>query len=318
MTDTDLLRQLFISGLLSTKKNSDEKDFKGWISSGKYMLRKLDKTSATLYVNNKTAFISMLAYDSSRMASASFESMQAIKIHTDLPKSYAWMAIKSYYAAFFAAHSILRSFGYVASQLERGHTKLLSDYAKSLSLTFPPQNDSGFFCGQLDKNTYELALKKMNNTHEDTWALFTECLKKIRADVMSLNSIQTKQQSMFVQLDVMIDLLTNNGSSSRGNFLSLFRNNINYRHEYHAWYPYGKNSLQGDEIYAVINQWSKEKILFPNAWKKSREVYNFFCLCTLIVNMCYSVVKEIDSNSEFTSNIFAQWPQKLLKTLKTT
>jgi len=49
----------------------------------------------------------------------------------NLPKSTAWILIRAYYAAFFAAHSILRMFGNLCIQLESPETFALDHVAQS-------------------------------------------------------------------------------------------------------------------------------------------------------------------------------------------
>lgn len=76
-------------------------DFKSWISSGQYIIRSVpSKKEIQIEINNDYAFSHMLAYDSCRTATASFESMQSIHSINGLPKSYSWIAITCYYAAF--------------------------------------------------------------------------------------------------------------------------------------------------------------------------------------------------------------------------
>lgn len=121
MKHYNLLRPLLLQYLLDTEVPDKRCDFKAWVSLGKYIVRDIPSNAEIdIEANNEHAFYHMIAFDSCRMAAASFETMHNIQSVVSLPKSVGWVAIKSYYAAFFSAHSIMRCFGYTCSQLEKG------------------------------------------------------------------------------------------------------------------------------------------------------------------------------------------------------
>lgn len=75
MGDFSILRPLLVQGLLSASPIQREYDFKAWAASGKYVIRDIPSAKAIkIDVINEYDFYEMLAFDSSRMASASFES----------------------------------------------------------------------------------------------------------------------------------------------------------------------------------------------------------------------------------------------------
>ena len=51
-----------------------------------------------------------------------------------LPKSTGWILIRAYYAAFFAAHSLLRMFGISCIQLDAQQITAISRVAHALGL----------------------------------------------------------------------------------------------------------------------------------------------------------------------------------------
>ncbi|GAG45841.1 unnamed protein product, partial [marine sediment metagenome] len=95
MENTDLLRPMIVQGLLKTEASKDTCEFKAWLSSGNYIVRSVPSAKEIhIEINNDYAFNHMLAFDSCRMATAAFETMENIQVTHILPKSYAWIAIK--------------------------------------------------------------------------------------------------------------------------------------------------------------------------------------------------------------------------------
>lgn len=313
MKNASLLRPLIVQGLLETDIPKNISDFKSWISSGQYIIRSVpSKKEIQIEINNDYAFSHMLAYDSCRTATASFESMQSIHSINGLPKSYSWIAITCYYAAFFSAHAIMRCFGYTCSQLERGHIQILHDYSSAIGISNSLKLEKGYFCGKHDASCRIFTLRKMVNTHEDTWFWFTKCLESMSKDVLGVSGVTSKKQALSAEIDDLIIGLKNNGHSVKGNYLSQFRNAVNYRQEYDSWHPYGKGSIQAEQILSLVRNWKNESIPLVGGWKKSKDVYNYFFTCAAIVNLCHSLIQVIIDNSESNNNLYKRWPNKFL------
>jgi hypothetical protein len=314
MENTDLLRPMIVQGLLKSELSKESQEFKAWLSSGNYLVRSVPSSKEIhIEINNDYSFNHMLAFDSCRMATAAFETMENIQLTPILPKSYGWIAIKCYYAAFFSAHAIMRCFGYTCSQLERGHIKLLNDYCLALGVSNTMRVEGGFYSGQYNSSNRMFALKKMANTHEDTWLCFVKCLNSLSLDVLSVSGVTSKKQALSAELTDLISTLKNEGRLTKGNYLSQFRNSINYRQKHCAWHPYGKKSIKTDKIMALIKNWKNETIPLLGSWKESRDAYNFFYSCTEIVNLCYKVINIIIDNSATINNLYSRWPNKFLK-----
>lgn len=318
MKDIDLLRSLLVQGLLDTEIPKEKQDFKAWISSGQYIVRSMPSASQIeLVINNDYAFNHMLAFDSCRMASAAFETMENVQAVPRLPQSYGWIAIKCYYASFFAAHSIMRSFGYTCNQLEKGHINLLNDYGLVLGLSPSIKPEAGFFAGRYDHATTTLELAKKNKTHEDTWYWLVKCLEMLSQKVLYVSGVTSKKQALSAAIDDLINHLKDGGRFSKGNYLSHFRNAVNYRQEFHSWHPYGKNSVKSEKIISLISSWQSNEIQVLAGWKESKDAYRFFSTCAEVVNLSYLLMNLILDNSTNRHNLYRRWPNKLLNMLRT-
>ncbi len=314
MNNTDLLRSLMVQGLLGTEILKENCDFKSWVASGKYIVRAVpSKKEVLLEINNDFAFNHMLAFDSCRMATAAFETMQHIQLTNSLPKSYGWIAVKSYYAAFFSAHSIMRCFGFTCSQLERGHVKLINDYCLAVGIPGNMKVESGFFAGVYEPKNRMFNLEKMGNTHEDTWHSFTACLNLLSQKILGVSGLTVKKQMLSAEIDDLVSLLKDGGRFAKGNYLSQFRNSINYRQEHSSWFPYGKGAIKVEKVLALVDSWKSETVPVLSGWKESKDAYNFFYCCVQIVNLCHKMIHLIIENSSSPNNLYERWPRRFLK-----
>ncbi len=313
MKNLHLLRPLILPGIFRQENYDEIGQFKSWIASGNFIVRNINSLSnIELEVNNERSFYSMLAYDICRMSSASFETMHHIKSANNLPKSFGWIAIKSYYAAFFSAHSILRCFGYICSQLEKGHVMQINDYGQAVGLNGALKLESAYFSGRYDSVSRRLSLKRMKNTHEDTWHALVDCLESVSRDVLQVSGLSASKQMISSNIDDLKNYLTDRGRLSKGNFLSKFRNAVNYRQEHDSWHPYGRSSIRADKILSLMSKWQSKDDLSMAVWKESLEAYNFFVACRGVINLNFLLILLIVENSDGASNLFKRWPVKLL------
>lgn len=317
MKHCNLLRPLLLKDLFNTEIPSDYCDFKKWVSSGNYIVRGIPSTtSIEIDVNNEYAFNHMMAFDSCRMAAAAFETMLNIRSVEHIPKSIGWIVIKSYYAAFFSAHSIMRCFGYVCSQLEKGHVNQLNGFAQAVGLLGSVKPEAGFFSGVYESSSRTILLRKMKNTHEDTWSTLVDCLNFVSQEVLSVAGLSAHKQKISADISDLVFRLTDRGRLAKGNYLSQFRNAVNYRQEHDSWHPYGKQSVRAEKVTLLLSSWKNVEDVSTAVWKESLDSYNFFVACRDIVNLNYSLINLLIENS-VKDNFYKRWPGMLLNVAKT-
>ena len=89
----------------------------GWITEKEFQIyQQLENEKVILSISRPDSLKSAFAADCNRMSSAAFESIENITPSENLPRSVAWLIIRSYYSAFFAAHAILRMVGISCTQ----------------------------------------------------------------------------------------------------------------------------------------------------------------------------------------------------------
>jgi len=172
--------------------------------------------------------------------------------------------------------------------------------------------EKGFFVAKYDSICDEISIKKLNDTHKDTWYVFHELIKKLSNDVLSTSLLTRHKQGMSAYLDSMRYTLEDRGRYIGGNWLSVYRNNVNYRHEYGHWYPYEKNSIPFDEIECFLGNKNPESFAGISLLEKI-ETRRYFALCSSILNLCTSLVADVNSVCLHRTSIHSLRPMAFLK-----
>src|SRR5579862_5681975 len=108
---TDVMRPFWMQGL-NEISGVQVKGVTGWINDEEYQIyQSVHLHSFQLNTVEPEPLLRGYAADINRLGSAAFETLDSIIRLASLPKSLAWLTIKTYYAAFFAAHALLRIFG---------------------------------------------------------------------------------------------------------------------------------------------------------------------------------------------------------------
>lgn len=310
---TDYLRQFYAPRIDSIKAaSSDFGDFKSWVSSSKYQLLSSSSDGFIIRTQDETAFASMLASDASRFASASFETMKIISFPEVLPRSIGWVVVETYYAAFFAAHSVLRVFGNSFSFLERGHLRILQEISNLISIPWNYQKGSGSFVAKYDVAKKELNVSKAGNSHEDFWAEFYRLIYFLRDAVNRVDGLQTVKKSLTVSFGELLDGISNNNRDGKGAWLSTIRNSVNYQHSDGLWFPYSRAVHDLDKIKRIIPKWDAENIDEITNINPSTIIEKFFKVCLLVINLSYSLCSDLVSLSKDNKSCFCNIPNKVI------
>lgn len=271
-----------------------QENFKSWLIHGYYSF----DTNPTgnrfhLYISDENKFTSALSSDISRMAAACFESIYALRKTPKVPKSTAWLLIRLYYAAFFAAHVSLRIFGISCSHLDRGHIDHLKQYADTLGYSWSGNVSKGFFVCRYDSDKRILSCMRMNDTHADTWKTFYSYLKELSNVVLSAPGLSAQRNMVSTLLSDIAMTLENQGVCPRGNWLSQFRNRLNYQHDYGAWFPYKNAQISYIDIERNLKQWNCDLSCISLSRTRTKEVSRFIETCIALVALCNSLLDDI-------------------------
>lgn len=296
MIDYKLFRPLYSPSIPQSLGNS-LCDFKSWIAKGKYQVTSiLPNGDITLYILDHDSLNETLGYDLARFTCAAFESMLDISEEIKFPKATAWPGIKAYYASFFSAHALLRLFGVSCSQIESAQATLLSSYATVYGVTCKAQ--AGFYIAKFSPSTNTLTLKKMKDTHGDTWKSFNNQLISLSHEVLHVSGMAQNKIDTSAFLLKLSDSLCSSGKMPGGNWPSSYRNNLNYKQDYQAWYPYHKSSIKMKNIKNYLTKWSSTEFNPNMGLLESDERLRFFGTCSAILHLLANLSKDISNTAK--------------------
>lgn len=290
-------------------------DVKAWVANQNYFFTQdITERSFSLRASDSGQIRQALANDLNRLASAAFESAAGIGLDPALPRSIAWGAVRSYYSAFFAAHSFMRLFGTACVQLDHEHVVQVLNAAKVMGRSGGlTKLDSGFFAASIDPSFETVTFQRLKDSHCDTWATLLSVINEIETAMPATTALSNHKIEASSLLSDLKMQLTRSGST-KGNWLSTMRNSINYRQSHGAWFPYNKFSDP-----AVLESAARAWKIYPNASPKTPlgELDGFFQASAGLV----ALVRELTSMAaELNSPLnptFASGCIKLLNEAKT-
>lgn len=293
--DFSALRELAAPGILRSSGVS-RVEFKSWLAQGHYKVEEIDSTGGMrLYVADSNLLIESLGYDHSRFACAAFESVRQIIVDPDFPKATAWAAIRMYYAAFFAAHALMRVYGVSCSQVDPEQASLVSGYATIYGIE--TRFGRGFYSAGWRPADRTLNLKKLGDSHKDTWKEFNHWLRFAEEKVADLSILSSSKVEIITFLSSLRVGLETAGSSA-GNWLSTFRNNVNYRHSYDAWFPYKRSSVRFDQVSRYVDGWRRPDFSPSIALMEVDERAKFFGVCSVMLYFLRGVAQDVIANAD--------------------
>jgi hypothetical protein len=297
------------------KQNKTLTDVKAWVANQNYYVDSgMTPTSFTLTVYDQEGLQAALANDCNRMSMAAIESICGVQIDPVFSKSSAWAAIRTYYASFFAAHAILRVFGYSYSQLEFDHTKKIFEVAKALNVNgVHSKIEHGFYCIQIDKEFRKIKFEKKNESHKDMWRGFLTLIEQLISDVTQTSSISRHKSEAIDLLSETRKGVTKNGSNIGGNWLSELRNQVNYKHSHGAWHPNEISVETQRTIANISSHWRTSSETFSPAGKQ-QEIELFFESATLLLSFMREILCECADKVGDKRTVFQLGSLRMLRT----
>jgi hypothetical protein len=243
-----------------------------------------------------------IAHDCSRFTVAAFETSSGNLSHDGLPKGRAWLFIRNYYAAFFAAHALLRIFGISCTQLERKQANKVTEIGRLFGATINGSGAvGGFYCFRAESSSMKLSAVESGNegSHEFMWKIFHDKLSEILAQIPTLNLPgQTKKISSERIGEILMAM--NLDGLNNGNWFSKVRNETNYKHAHSAWFPYKRRPEYYDDLFTVASSWRSdpEFIAVHDPKDKQMRLKTFVTATTLIVSILREVVLDMANRCE--------------------
>ncbi|QAX28138.1 hypothetical protein [Leisingera sp. NJS204] len=273
--------------LLRVKKVS-KNGVQEWIKSANFTPN-ADANQIDLAAFDLDDLLCSWASDTSRLLVAARDTLSAIDGIRGKPKSTAWILIKSYYAAFYYAHVMLRltrcSLTYTpTSQLMRIRG-LLDAYG--IPEPFPLKTNQ--YILKYNEIPPRLQVKQKSGgdgTHENTWRQFEAMVFECEAahEIKCINSAEKGE------LKSIADKLRRSiyAAENSGKLLSSIRNEVQYTQLHGVWPPYG-STLKSDYCLRRLREVHSKTTNIGDFDLDSGDKATCFLNCCLLI--CWSAEK---------------------------
>jgi hypothetical protein len=295
----DALRPFWLNGLnevsFHTRRSRPRKrSFKEWLNDESYVVSVIDRRSGRLEIDilNTPDTVSALANDIDRFGSATLETVAGIRTDGEIPQSRAWPLIRCYYAAFYAAHGLCRVFGRSITSLDHDQADALRRTARASGLEPGEVNaiSEKMYVFEVDLANRRVSGQRLERgSHEDTWRQFEKLLLTLEAKVLGGPAGTAVKQEIFDLLRTIREIL--NSDQSAGNWLSKIRNNVNYRHDYGAWYPHG-TGVHWANVETIFRSFLRNPLI-GQAALEPKIIVRFTKGCALIVALFHEVLRDL-------------------------
>ncbi|EEE47039.2 hypothetical protein SADFL11_4328 [Roseibium alexandrii DFL-11] len=199
--------------------------------------------------------------------------------------------IQTYYAAYFSAHAILRFFGKSFTHLEIGHVQFLRGRCAS-EVGYTPRLPSSYYLIELATDSRTLSFNQCNESHKDLWKCFQALLQSISTETLRLRASEIRRQAVSKKFSDLVDALSARGRHPAGNWLSLMRNDVNYKSLHGVWFPFNKSTPVFDDLMKYVKGWRDCSTDFgdPNTIKNDRE--RFFVTAFIVIDLGLSIAQD--------------------------
>lgn len=292
-------------------------DVKGWLANQNYFVdTPIQQKEFELRPGNPSLLINAFSNECNRMSIATIESMLGIYSDVGLKKSGAWGIIRCYYAAFFAAHAILRMFGQSCTQLESSHTQKIFENAALFQMTGNMTKiEKGFYFVSTNTDFTEVKLTKLNDSHADLWASFLKLINTLIELTHETNTLSKLKLETLTVLEQIKAGVTYAKHSEKGNWLSSIRNDVNYKHNYGAWYPHEIDVDIERKLSQVTKEWNKYPLELLSGNSIS-DIDYFFNITISIVSFFRELLTASTTKTNPLNNKFKNGSMRILNTSK--
>jgi hypothetical protein len=293
----DALRPFWLAGLNDVAGRC-QKELRGWLNDERFQVYTVpNENSFTLSVSDPLPLLEAYAAEINRISTASSETMASILITPTSRKSAGWLIIQTYYAAFFAAHSLLRLLGTSCTPLEPVQIRSVTRIADLFGQAPISPIGGGLYQITYDPTTKELRALQLRSMkagpHEAFWKVFCEKIDSVSRGILNSSSLTAATaQSSAGKLSEMLSNLRFNGSRN-GAWLSTVRNRVNYDHSWATWYPYSQRHSYYDDLARHVADWDRDPLEIDLTSHQNRDLLRFQATCNAIMALSKSTAEDM-------------------------
>lgn len=283
-----------------------------WLAKGTYAPSAVDGAVCLQGIDG-SSFASAIAKEINRLSLACSETLHVVQEKPECPKSAAWVLVKAYYAALFAAHALLRTWGKWPTYLRTLDLIALRDTFKAYGVVPPFTLVGSPFIVHANLKAGEVILRKgQGGTHEEVWSSVVKQIGELKSLIKSSVLVSSDKEIAEHMLSQLVKLMTSNGKSDT--WMSMQRNDIQYRQSFGVWYPYkGRKKVKDlcEDVESVIKgNWNlKEGV----KWKED-DIDRFWsaCLCLVVImRLTLSDMRSVNKEKSFLAHGFLHFERTL-------
>jgi hypothetical protein len=287
---TTPLRPFWIPGL-NTVTGHVEKGLSGWFSDSEFQIYSQIQTDSFIaHISIEEPLLAAFAADINRCALAALESIHQVQPVNSFPKSVGWLVIKSYYAAFFAAHCLLRTFGIAFAQIDRRQAGSITQIASLFGMSNGISVNAGYYKCTYAASTNTLKCEKVNTSaggvHEVFWSVVYKQIKIIIETLLiSKIGLEKDNQAAAAKLMELTDNLSY-ASFASGSWLSHVRNIVNYNQRLGVWFPYSGQLAYTKKLLSNDKTWLQDTMTINLVSHGDQDLLRFQQTCNFLVGLC--------------------------------
>lgn len=241
-----------------------------------------------------------IAADCCRLGSAAFQTISTVADEMKNTATLPWSLVKLYYAAFYAGHAVLRICGESCSYFNRSHTDRIATILSAMGKVPKFSVDSGLYHCIVSPSATGLKCQQAKGAvgggHESFWKVFGAWTKATSEAVLTGALTSAEAQEVFVKLEKLTTLIGGNGSRAHG-WLSLIRNDLQYRHEFGVWSPSKLRKNERKFLGRLAEQWRREPMTVDLELGGVSPLGQFVIACAFVVALCRVMMVRIGERS---------------------
>lgn len=258
---------------------------KEWLIDGQYSVNP-STTNLSLFCRDIDSLKKAMSLDAFRFLSHSVQTVYELESSNSYNKFSAWQAIKTYYAAFFAAHAILRFFGKSYSHLENGHVRHLASRSASDTESYINLPTSYYLIFIQDT---DVKFESHGRSHESFWNCFNLFLVELSNIALTIRASEERRQDLSNRITNLSTALCNVNRHRSGNWLSYMRNEINYKSMPGVWFPIPKSTPDFSDLYRNISRWRDADCFTEDTSYIKNEFERFFLTSFCVIDLALSI-----------------------------
>jgi hypothetical protein len=142
----------------------------------------------------------------------------------------------------------------------------------------------------------------IGGAHEAFWDIFGKKIQSMAEDILQGLMIPTDAQAAFSQLEQFRQMLQRRANHS---WLSVIRNDLQYRHEYNVWFPTQVRARERQILSRQAAKWSNDPMSIDLA-PRGELFGEFVACCSFVVSLCHAILARLSERSKVGKQSFVK------------